>query len=976
MKDGSLKIRHANHAAWIIAIIIVSTMVAMVFYWRAPGLNFYARDRLMQARGPIPPPNDIVIVAIDEASIARFGRFPWQRDLTAHALDAISPAQPKAIALDILYSEPSTTAGDAALADSIKRTGNSVVGAQLVETTDETGSPVARWLRPLPLIESSAAGVGHVNVATEADGEARELPLRKSDDQGQALWAIAVETIRVGEGVRPDTVRDIVGGVRLGTRTIPVARDVRTTRFERQGPNRSEDILNADRMDIDYVGPPGSFSHQTYSFAEVLDGGVPPQSFRGKYVLIGATAATLGDHVATPFVHGDGAAGQQHGELMPGVEVLANSINTILRARFYRELPDWLVALLAALVAAVVLGSLAAAQGRFESAKQVLVLISLLAIILIASYIAFVHFLIVPPVMAALVSFATAAPLALLHRSLRASADLDERIAELNSADELLPLSAPELVSANNLAANPAALIARLTGAPAVGIYAGSGETGGRYKLAASYGPTHATHLPSVAEDDQRAVVSTWNSSNLQDRSTTDTVGRTSTQAAGQLRLRLGTSEEPAGLLTITPPADHQLDTDTLRLCAEIATSYLSRINNEIGTEVSPVSSRRLLPRGIEWKSHALGLLNQRMLARARFVDRALRSAEEGLILADIGGCIAFANPRAAEILSTPERALVGSDLFSRVSDIKYRRGDDNQGVDRVAREILMRLVHERKRFESEIQVSDAPPRYCTLRLSAVTAGDDGTGQILGIVAALTDVTQQHELQEMKTDVMTLVTHELRTPLTAIQGMSEVLSQFDVDDERRREMHLAINDEAKRLSSMINEYLDISKLESGAEPLRLTAVRMGALVERVLLLLDPVAAQRQIKIVRRLAPNMPGLLADTDLIAQALTNLIANAIKYSPIQTEIIVAGRADGDSVIIEVTDQGHGIPAHSLKRIFEKFYRVPRVEDADVPGTGLGLALVREIVELHGGRVTVKSEPGVGSTFSVRLPLARKEN
>jgi two-component system phosphate regulon sensor histidine kinase PhoR len=364
------------------------------------------------------------------------------------------------------------------------------------------------------------------------------------------------------------------------------------------------------------------------------------------------------------------------------------------------------------------------------------------------------------------------------------------------------------------------------------------------------------------------------------------------------------------------------------------------------------------------------------MLARARFVDRALRSAEEGLILADISGCIAFANPRASEILSTPERALVGSDLFSRVSDIKYRRADDNHGVDRVAREILMRLVHERKRFESEIQVSDAPPRYCTLRLSAVTAGDDGTGQILGIVAALTDVTQQHELQEMKTDVMTLVTHELRTPLTAIQGMSEVLSQFEVDDARRREMHLAINEEAKRLSLMINEYLDISKLESGAEPLRLTAVRIGALVERVLLLLDPVAAQRQIKIVRRLDPDMPGLLADTDLIAQALTNLIANAIKYSPVQTEIIIGGHADEEALTIDVTDQGYGIPAPSLARIFEKFYRVPRVEDADVPGTGLGLALVREIVELHGGLVTVKSEPGVGSTFSVRLPLARKEN
>jgi two-component system phosphate regulon sensor histidine kinase PhoR len=442
------------------------------------------------------------------------------------------------------------------------------------------------------------------------------------------------------------------------------------------------------------------------------------------------------------------------------------------------------------------------------------------------------------------------------------------------------------------------------------------------------------------------------------------------------LKLQLGSTEASVGALIITPAPGNNLDTDTLRLCAQIATSYLSRIKSETATGLNSTSWRRLLPRGIEWKSQALGLLNQRMLARARFVDRALRSAEEGLIVADITGSIAFANPRAAEILGVPERALVGSDLFSRVSDIKYRSEENRHDRDRVAREILLRLVNERTRVEKEIQVSDSPPRYCTLRLSAVTSGDDGSGQILGIVATLTDVTQQHELQEMKTDVMTLVTHELRTPLTAIQGMSEVLAQFEVAGERRREMHLAINDEAKRLSLMITEYLDISKLESGSQPLRLTAVRIGALLERVLLLLDPVAAQRQIKIVRRLDPHLPGLLADADLIAQALTNLIANAIKYSPVQTEITIAGRADEEALIIEVTDQGYGIPAHSLARIFEKFYRVPRVEDADVPGTGLGLALVREIVELHGGRVTVKSEPGIGSTFSVRLPLARKEN
>src|SRR5882762_4915569 len=400
MKEGPLIVRHAGPAAWLIAIVVVSTMVAMIFSWRAPGLSFYMRDRLMQARGPVSAPDHIVLVVIDETSIARYGRFPWQRSLTARALDIISSAQPKAIGLDVLYSEPTVAADDTALADSIKHAGNIVVAAQLAEITDQSGAPSIRWLRPLPLIESAAAGVGHANVSTEADGEARELSLRKADDQAQALWSIAVETIRVGEGIRATSIRDVPGGVILGSRTIPVEPDSPAPHFASRDQNSPVDTLRSDRMAIDYVGPPGSFSHQTFSFTDVLDGKVSPQSFRGKYVLIGATAATLGDHVATPFVHAEGTAGQQHGELMPGVEVLANSINTILRSRFYRELPDWLVILLAALIATAVLGSLGLAQGRFESGKQVLVLFGLLAFVLTASYIAFAHFFIVPPITA------------------------------------------------------------------------------------------------------------------------------------------------------------------------------------------------------------------------------------------------------------------------------------------------------------------------------------------------------------------------------------------------------------------------------------------------------------------------------------------------------------------------------------------------------------------------------------------------
>lgn len=981
MKEESLMIRHAGRAAWLIAIVVASTTAAMIFSWRAPGLNLYVRDRLMQARGPITPPDDIVLVVIDEASIARYGRFPWQRVLTARALDTISSAQPKAIGLDVLYSEPAIAEDDAALADSIKRAGNTVVAAQLTEITDQSGAPSVRWLRPLPLIETAAAGVGHANVSTEADGEARELSLRKADDQGQGLWSIAVETIRVGEGIRATSVRDVPGGVVLGSRTIPVEPDSPAPHFGSRDQNSALDNLRSDRMGIDYVGPPGSFSHQTFSFADVLDGKVSPQSFRNKYVLIGATAATLGDHVATPFAHTNGAAGEQHGELMPGVEVLANSINTILRSRFYHETPDWLAVLLAALVAGAVLGSLALAQGRFESVKQILALVGLFAIILIASYVAFAHWLIVPPVAPALLSFAIAAPLALLRRSLQTSVDLDARITELTSANELLLLSTER--PASSLGSNPATLVAHLTGSETVAFYLESGQAGGRYRVVASHGTPVAAALNEneISHAVSEAQVHTITEANHPANSSGETASAQGVRPANsshltpRLSLRLGDNNHRRGVLIMRNVPD-DVRSETLRLCVEIATSYIAGVADEasIGAAMAATSGWRL-PHGVEWKARVLGVLNRRLLARARFVDRALRAVEDGLVVADVSGRIAFANPRAAEILGLPDRALVGSDLFQRLAEAERPGVADELEVLRTARETLMRLIIGRASVEREIMVGDASPRYYILRLSAVTTGDEGGGEILGLVAALSNVTQQHELQEMKSDVMALVTHEMLTPLTAIQGMSEVLAQFEVQGERRREMHLAINDEAKRLSQMITKYMDITKLESGAHPLRLAPTRLTPLIERVLLLLSPVAARRDISIVPRLSPGLPALLADGDLIAQALTNLIANAIKYSPAKTEITVAARDEGTGLLVEVGDHGYGIAADVLPHIFEKFYRVPSVQDTDVPGTGLGLALVREIVELHGGRVTVHSEPGVGSTFSVRFPWTPRD-
>ena len=811
-------------AASTIAILLVSASLGMIVDWRASGLGRYARDWLMRARGPLSVPEDIAIVAIDEVSMARFGRFPWSRRVIARAVDAIAADQPKVIALDVLFVDPTAQDDDDALARSVGRARNVVVAAQLTDSPVHGGP--SRWLMPVPAIERAAAAVGHVNVQTEQDGAARQIAVRLADDSGHAIRAMAIEAVRVADGTPEEGVTDTGNALLVGARTIFVDTSSPSVLID---PSQSTRILRGGRMTIDYIGPAGSFNPVTYSLADVVAGVVPPEKLRDKYVLLGATAAAIGERLASPFVRYTDARADQHGALMPGVEVLANAINSILRGRFYTDVSDAAAFFWAALAAGLTVLLLEASQGGREVLKQTGALAGVAGLSLLGCYVAFSRLLLVPPIVPCFVAYGCAGILTLLRRSLVASARLDRNIAELAVSGDLLAPAGPGIPGAYHWA------------------------------------------------------------------------------------------------------------------------------------EGGPVSlARGWLPKGLEWKARTLSELNARLLDRARFVNFALRSVEDGLLIAGPDGLITFANRAAGEILGSPARGLVGQNLAQRLAGT----------VDSAT---LARLVADRGRIEREFTMRGSRPRYFTLRLAAVSADENGGGPVLGIVASFSDITRQHELQQTKNDVISLVSHEMRTPLTAIQGMTELLANYELAGDRRREMNLAINDEVKRLTRMITEYLDITRLESGATPMRLSAVRAETLIERILILLDPVAGARKIRLTRMIESGLQPILADPDLLSRAVENLVSNGIKYSPDGTEIVISARKEEEVLAIEVADQGYGIPAADLDRVFEKFYRVPRVQDVGTPGTGLGLSLVREIAELHRGTVAVTSELNHGSTFSLRIPLEK---
>ncbi|HEY6400943.1 MAG TPA: ATP-binding protein, partial [Blastocatellia bacterium] len=596
------------------------------------------------------------------------------------------------------------------------------------------------------------------------------------------------------------------------------------------------------------------------------------QRLHNKYLLIGATAATLGEKVASPFIQSL-SGGRIRGDLMPGVEVLANEVNSILRGRFYREVPDWIIFLCSILAGAGVVVFAALAQGSYEMARQIVALGVLLALILGASYLAFSRWLILAPVTPMIFTFTIATPLTLLWRALVLSREIDSRIAELSKAGQsVLPAAPVQTVPAADASSANAA------------------KTSYTSYTAYTEGSGLIESVDNATADGKRQKRQKWR-----------------------------------------------------------------------------------LPRGAEWKARELKALNQQLLQRALFIGRALWSIDDGLIIAATDARIIFANPRAAQILGVSERALAGTDLFERISEAEFLRAQQSPTIlsrlqsAEEAREALQRLLEERESIEREITLGATAAQHYSLRVSLVA--DSAHGEVYGIVAVFTDITRHRELQRTQRDVMALVTHELKTPLTAIQGMSELLSQFEMDTARRREMHLIINDEAKRLARMIDEYLDLTRLESGARQLRLAPLRIEQLMERALLLLDPVAERAGVKIVRDLSTNLPPILGDADLIARAVTNLVGNAIKFSSANSTVTVNARAEGSAVLIEVIDQGCGVAPEFLPHIFEKFYRVPRAANADVPGAGLGLSLVREVAELHNGIVKVESQLGKGSIFTFYL-------
>ncbi len=279
----------------------------------------------------------------------------------------------------------------------------------------------------------------------------------------------------------------------------------------------------------------------------------------------------------------------------------------------------------------------------------------------------------------------------------------------------------------------------------------------------------------------------------------------------------------------------------------------------------------------------------------------------------------------------------------------------------------------EATRRELQFAQGERPHTYDTI-LSCVLEDE----KVSAVVAVLHDVTREKEVSQMKNDFVSHVSHELKTPLASITAYSEMLVDGEADDEAtRKEFYAIIQSQAQRLNRLIEDILNISRIESGLIKVHKEPASLTILIEEQMQMIRSYAEEKQITVTSPAPIVYDRVCVDKDMLSQVIVNLLSNAIKYTPAGGRVQVGTEVDeaAGRVRVTVTDTGVGIPPEEIGHLFEKFYRVS-ANNKQAKGTGLGLNLVKQIVEkVHGGRVFVTSQVGVGSTFGFELPLATAE-
>jgi two-component system, NtrC family, sensor histidine kinase KinB len=350
-----------------------------------------------------------------------------------------------------------------------------------------------------------------------------------------------------------------------------------------------------------------------------------------------------------------------------------------------------------------------------------------------------------------------------------------------------------------------------------------------------------------------------------------------------------------------------------------------------------------------------------RLLRAQKTAQATIDSFPDPVVVVDLAGSVEQANPAARRLLGVVPAAepsvpwYPASPLKSLVNDVLAGRGD-----------------HLPLTLEQAIPLVDAgQERYFLPRVVAIRTAPDA---LIGAAVALLDVTKFHLLDRLKSDMVSTVSHELKTPLTSVQMAVHLLLEEVVGPltPKQVELLLAARQDADRILAMINDLLDLTRIEQGRVKLDLQPVLASELVAGAAARMQSRAEDASVSLDTESDDGLACVMVDRDRIEHVFDNLIVNAIQHTPRGGSIHIEVRPEDGQIRFRVQDTGEGIAREHLPRIFEKFYRIPGVQQAG--GVGLGLAIVREILTAHGGQIDVASIPGKGTTFTFTLPACHE--
>jgi PAS domain S-box-containing protein len=362
-----------------------------------------------------------------------------------------------------------------------------------------------------------------------------------------------------------------------------------------------------------------------------------------------------------------------------------------------------------------------------------------------------------------------------------------------------------------------------------------------------------------------------------------------------------------------------------------------------------------------------------------------IESCDDGILSADLDGVITSWNKAAERIYGYTAEEVIGRRFAPGTP--AGRSGEAEQLLEGLRHELPMQRL-ETTRVRKDGSVIDVALTVFPVR--------DQEGKVIGGSAIVRDVTElnaaraalmaaelksheadgrvkaDQEISRAKDEMVSLVSHELRTPLASIVGFAELLATRDLSEAQRKVYLGVMLREGRRLTDLVNDVLQLQRLENGTQDLNPAPVDLRSLIQRA----AEKAGEDERRPIGMIVPEpLPLVLADSDAILQVLGNFLSNARKFSPVGGSIRVGARHNGDQIEVYIRDEGLGIPAEAMAKLFHKFYRIDSADRRLIKGSGLGLSINRKIIEAHGGTVGVRSDgPGKGSRFHFTLPIARE--